>query len=74
MQLEIHTPLILLSHAQINQRGLELGVDYSMTVSCYDPSDEDLACGHCDACVLRRKGFEEAGVVDPTLYQSGVKG
>ena len=68
MQLEIHTPLIQLSKAQIIQRGLELGVDYSITASCYDPSDDGVACGRCDACVLRRKGFEEAGVEDPTRY------
>ena len=68
MQLEIHTPLIQLSKAQIIQRGVELGVDYSMTVSCYDPTKDGAACGRCDACVLRRRGFEEAGVVDPTRY------
>ena len=68
LRLEIHTPLIQLSKAQIIQRGLELGVDYSLTVSCYDPSKAGAACGRCDACVLRRKGFEEAAVVDPTRY------
>ena len=68
IETKIHTPLIELSKAEIITRGLELGVDYSMTISCYDPSDEGLACGRCDACVLRRKGFEEAAVVDPTRY------
>ncbi len=77
IQTEIHTPLIELSKAEIITRGLELGVDYSMTISCYDPSDEGegLACGRCDACVLRRKGFEDAGVVDPARYamEDGLK-
>ncbi len=73
IETKIHTPLIELSKASIITRGLELGVDYSMTISCYDPSDEGLACGRCDACVLRRKGFEEAGVVDPARYQAGVQ-
>lgn len=63
----IHAPLMHLSKAGIIRRGLELGVDYSITHSCYDPVDER-ACGLCDACVLRRRGFEEAGVPDPTLY------
>ena len=65
----IHTPLISLTKAQIIRRGTELGVDYSLTHSCYDPDAEGLACGRCDSCVLRRKGFAEAGVVDPTRYQ-----
>src|SRR5438874_2148351 len=62
------TPLIELTKAQIIQRGVELGVDYSLTHSCYDPDREGRACGHCDSCLLRRKGFEEAGVPDPTRY------
>ncbi|HOA72753.1 MAG TPA: 7-cyano-7-deazaguanine synthase QueC [Phycisphaerae bacterium] len=66
--LRIHTPLILLTKAQIIQRGLELGVDYSLTLSCYDPGPGGRACGHCDACTLRRKGFREAGVADPIAY------
>ena len=64
----LHVPLIRLTKAQIIQRGHELGVDYAMTHSCYDPTPQGLACGHCDSCVLRRKGFIEAGVADPTRY------
>src|SRR3954465_9288786 len=58
----IHAPLIHLSKAQIIQRGVQLGVDYSLTHSCYDPDEKGRACGRCDSCVLRKKGFEEAGV------------
>jgi 7-cyano-7-deazaguanine synthase len=64
----IHAPLINLSKAQIIRHGVGLGVDYSMTQSCYDPDDMGRACGRCDSCVLRRKGFAEAGVKDPTRY------
>ena len=64
----IQTPLIELSKAEIIRRGVELGVDYSLTVSCYQADDEGRACGVCDACRLRRKGFEDAGVADPTRY------
>jgi 7-cyano-7-deazaguanine synthase len=64
----IQTPLIELSKAEIIRRGIELGVDYSLTVSCYQADDEGRACGVCDACRLRRKGFEDAGVADPTRY------
>ena len=64
----VHAPLIQLTKAQIIRRGAELGVDYGMTHSCYDPDDQGRACGHCDSCLLRKKGFAEAGVVDPTLY------
>lgn len=63
----IHAPLIELTKAQIIELGHSLGVDYAMTHSCYDPI-ADRACGRCDACVLRRKGFAEAGVPDPTRY------
>lgn len=70
--IRIRTPLIDLPKAGIIARGVALGVDYADTVSCYDPTtdehDRPLACGRCDSCVLRRKGFEEAGVVDPTRY------
>lgn len=66
-KLRIHTPLISLSKADIIRLGLELGVDYSLTHSCYDPVD-GLACGHCDSCLLRRAGFAEAGVQDPLRY------
>ena len=63
----VHAPLIELTKAQIIQLGLSLGVDYAQTHSCYDP-EGDAACGRCDACALRRKGFLEAGVPDPTRY------
>jgi 7-cyano-7-deazaguanine synthase len=68
-RLTIHTPLIEWTKAQIIQRGLELGVDYSITFSCYDPSPTGEACGRCDACLLRRKGFAESGQHDPVNYQ-----
>ena len=64
----IHAPLVHLTKAQIIQRGVELGVDYRLTHSCYDPTEEGLACGRCDSCILRRRGFAEAGVADPTPY------
>jgi 7-cyano-7-deazaguanine synthase len=66
--LRIHTPLMTLSKRQIIELGISLGVDYALTTSCYDPTPQGLACGRCDACQLRRKGFAEAGVVDPTEY------
>jgi 7-cyano-7-deazaguanine synthase len=66
-RLHIHTPLIKLSKAQIIQKGIALGVDYSFTSSCYDPSPEGAPCGECDSCRLRAKGFAEAGVPDPLL-------
>lgn len=65
----IHTPLIQLKKSEIIQRGTALGVDYVMTVSCYCADHEGRACGRCDACRLRRKGFDEAGIPDPTRYQ-----
>jgi 7-cyano-7-deazaguanine synthase len=65
----IHTPLIQLSKREIVQLGLSLGVDYSLTLTCYDPSPEGAACGRCDACQLRLKGFREAGMEDPAPYQ-----
>ena len=64
-RIKIHTPLIHLTKAQIIQRGLELGVDYSITSSCYDPAPNGAPCGTCDSCQLRAKGFAEIGVVDP---------
>ena len=70
-KLKIHTPLINLSKRQIIQRGLALGVDYSLTLTCYDPDSEGRACGHCEACLLRLKGFREAGTEDPGKYQAG---
>ena len=66
--LKIHTPLADLNKAGIVRLAAEVGVDFSLTHSCYDPSPEGLACGTCDSCVLRRRGFEEAGVPDPTRY------
>ncbi len=69
MRICIHTPLIKMTKAQIIQKGVELGVDFSMTHSCYDPDPIDRACGRCDSCILRRKGFDEAGVSDPTRYR-----
>jgi 7-cyano-7-deazaguanine synthase len=64
----IHAPLIHLTKAQIIQKGTELGVDFSITHSCYDPDPQGRSCGRCDSCVLRKKGFAEAGVADPTRY------
>lgn len=66
-QLRIHTPLVELTKAQIIQRGLELGVDYGLTHSCYDPSAAGRACGTCDSCLLRGRGFAELGLSDPAL-------
>lgn len=66
----IHTPLMELSKAQIIKAGLKLGVDYGLTHSCYDPTPQGLACGYCDSCLLRLKGFSEAGMVDPVGYVS----
>jgi 7-cyano-7-deazaguanine synthase len=64
----IHTPLIQLTKAEIIGKGLELGIDYGMTVTCYDPTPDGAACGACDACRLRLKGFEENGTRDPARY------
>jgi 7-cyano-7-deazaguanine synthase len=68
-RLTIHTPLIDLSKREIIERGLALGLDYSVTLTCYDPSPEGAACGRCEACLLRLKGFREGGMVDPARYQ-----
>lgn len=65
----VHAPLIRLTKAGIIRMGLALGVDYSETRSCYDPPSEDIACGECDACLLRRKGFAEVGIQDPVRYR-----
>jgi 7-cyano-7-deazaguanine synthase len=67
-KMTLHTPLIHLTKAEIIQRGLELGVDYAKTTSCYDPALDGRACGHCDACLLRLKGFDEIGKTDPREY------
>ena len=74
LQFKIHTPLLLMTKAEIIRRGVELGVDYSLTFSCYDPGAEGRACGHCDACLLRRHGFAEADMADPTVYAYPEKG
>ena len=68
-KLTVHTPLIYLTKAQIIQKGLELGVDYGVTSSCYDPAPDGKACGTCDSCRLRLKGFKEAGAKDPRNYK-----
>ncbi|MDH5526067.1 MAG: 7-cyano-7-deazaguanine synthase QueC [Nitrospirota bacterium] len=65
----IHAPLIHMSKAEIIREGVRLGVDYAITRSCYDPDEAGRACGECDSCILRRKGFAEAGVGDPTVYE-----
>lgn len=64
----VHAPLMQMSKADIIRTGVDLGVDYSLTVSCYQANDEGVACGRCDACRLRREGFDAAGVADPTRY------
>lgn len=69
--LRIHTPLIDLSKAQTIEMGVQLGVDYSLTSSCYDPDSQGRPCGQCDSCLLRLRGFAEAGLADPLLYQVG---
>lgn len=66
---KIHAPLLELSKAQIIQRGMELGVDFVLTRSCYDPDEQGRACGGCDACLLRLRGFAECGRVDPAVYR-----
>ena len=71
LRFAIHTPLIDLTKSQIIQRGVELGVDYGLTHSCYDPDEKGRACGCCDSCLLRKKGFAEAGIHDPTVYATG---
>ena len=69
-RLEIHTPLIDISKAEIIQQGTALGVDYALTVSCYQASEDGEACGVCDSCRIRAAGFEAAGIIDPTRYKS----
>jgi len=65
----VHAPLLKMTKAEIIREGTRLGVDYSQTLSCYDPDERGRACGQCDSCLLRKKGFEEAGVPDPTSYR-----
>ncbi len=67
----IHTPIINMTKSEIIKEGTRLGVDYSLTHSCYDPSIEGFSCGSCDSCVLRRKGFINADIPDPTIYRKG---
>ncbi|MDX1836119.1 7-cyano-7-deazaguanine synthase QueC [Legionella taurinensis] len=67
----IHTPLIAWSKAETIRQGVACGADYSLTVSCYQATPEGVACGRCDSCTYRRKGFNEAGIIDPTRYVSG---
>jgi 7-cyano-7-deazaguanine synthase len=69
-RIRIHAPLITLTKGQIIRRGLELGVNYGLTTTCYDPDDAGVACGTCDACQLRLKGFAEAGIADPVRYRT----
>jgi len=72
-ELSIRAPLLHLSKAEIIQRGAALGVDYALTLTCYDPSPEGESCGHCDACLLRLKGFAENGMRDPAPYQQEIR-
>jgi 7-cyano-7-deazaguanine synthase len=67
-RIRIHAPLLAMTKARIIQQGLALGVDYGMTHSCYDPDPRGWACGRCDSCILRRRGFADAGIPDPTSY------
>ncbi len=73
-KIKIHTPLIRMTKADIVKKGLELGVDYGLTHSCYDPDTRGNACGRCDSCLLRKKGFADAGVADPTNYNLNKNG
>jgi 7-cyano-7-deazaguanine synthase len=70
VSVQVHTPLIHLTKAEIIQKGVALGIDYGITHSCYDPTPSGAACGHCDSCLLRMKGFQEARVPDPTRYEA----
>lgn len=71
-RIRIHAPLIRMSKAEIIREGIRLGVDFSLTHSCYDPPSPMVSCGHCDSCVLRRQGFREAGIEDPMGYLENV--
>lgn len=73
-RVKIHTPLVRMTKAEIIKTGIEMGVDYSITHSCYDPTPGGLACGKCDSCLLRLKGFAEAGARDPINYAEGAVG
>jgi 7-cyano-7-deazaguanine synthase len=72
--LKIHTPLIALTKTEIIRKGIELGVDYGLTSSCYDPSPSGEPCGQCDSCLLRQKGFKENGIADPLTYTRAADG
>ncbi|QVL33066.1 7-cyano-7-deazaguanine synthase QueC [Telmatocola sphagniphila] len=67
---QVHAPLIQMTKAEIIRKGIALGIDYAQTLSCYDPDESGRSCGKCDSCLLRAKGFAEAGVTDPTTYKS----
>ena len=67
-EFKVHAPLLKMTKAEIIREGVRLGVDYGLTLSCYDPDPQGRACGSCDSCQLRKKGFAEAGVPDPTVY------
>ena len=69
-KMQIHTPLIDLGKSEIIEKGVELGVDYGKTHSCYDPDHKGISCGLCDACILRKEGFKKAKINDPILYAS----
>jgi 7-cyano-7-deazaguanine synthase len=71
MRVRIRAPLIQMTKSEIIRTGVKLGVDYGLTHSCYDPAPDGRACGRCDSCQLRRSGFEEAGIQDPTNYVDG---
>lgn len=71
-RMTIHAPLIHLTKAEIIQQGVRLSVDYALTLSCYDPTPDGKACGACDSCLLRRKGFLDAAIPDPTVYQESI--
>lgn len=73
-RIAIRTPLIHMTKAEIIRKGTELGVNYRLTHSCYDPDAQGRACGDCDSCLLRKKGFREAGITDPTIYRPQAKG
>ncbi len=73
LRIRIHTPLISMSKKEIIEKGTVLGVNYSLTHSCYDPLPEGIACGECDSCRLRKKGFTAAGITDPAVYAPGAK-
>ncbi len=72
VRFSVRTPLMAMTKAEIIRAGAKLGVDYALTLSCYDPGREGIACGACDACTLRRKGFAEAGLADPAAYRATV--